>query len=336
MSQTSIAAYLTTGVLSLLLQSCASFRQTPEEVLSREPGERFLGHATPVVQEAKFHWEYAWLSEAAYAKSVESINQGATSASAAKAGTAEQQAAGCQNTEDALDAAGWEPWKNFPSQETRGRYDDSHLRVEVWEKRKTPDGPIVAVAFGGTVATSGKDWKSNLRWFIPKHDDEYTELVKDFVPEFSKELSRRLGDPAYEYLKRVKVVATGHSLGGGLAQQFAYAWPDTVSTVKVAEVYAFDPSPVTGYYSVPVKTREENSKGLKIVRIYERGEILASVRSFTSFIYPPSVMDPAVREVRYSFFYSPNSIVSHSMGKLACSLDLASGHPNVARSEARK
>src|ERR1022692_2969377 len=35
----------------------------------------------------------------------------------------------------------------------------------------------VAVAFGGTVFTSGNDWKSNLRWFMPHHKDKYTQIV---------------------------------------------------------------------------------------------------------------------------------------------------------------
>ena len=93
---------------------------------------------------------------------------------------------------------------------------------------------------------------------------------------------------------------------------------------RVQKVFAFDPSPVTGFYSLDVTTRDNNSKGLAIDRIYERGEVLALIRSFENFVYPPSATDPTVRQVRYNLFNSHDPIAGHSIAALACKLDEAS------------
>jgi pimeloyl-ACP methyl ester carboxylesterase len=121
-------------------------------------------------------------------------------------------------------------------------------------------------------------------------------------------------------LSELELFSTGHSLGGGLAQQFAYSLPqDSVKRVK--QVYAFDPSPVTGFYSVCKKLRNENKKGLLIDRIYERGEILAIVRSLTSLIHKPSAKNAEIRGVRYKLFRAWNSVAAHSIAELAAKLD---------------
>jgi hypothetical protein len=91
-------------------------------------------------------------------------------------------------------------------------------------------------------------------------------------------------------------------------------------------VFAFDPSPVTGYYSVEKAIREHNRKTLSIDRIYERGEILAIVRSLTSVVVMPSETSPTIRGVRFSLFYPANPIAGHSMSELACRLNTAAGH----------
>jgi hypothetical protein len=94
----------------------------------------------------------------------------------------------------------------------------------------------------------------------------------------------------------------------------------------VKQVYAFDPSPVTGFYSVPKRLRNENKKAMRIDRIYERGEILAILRSLTSLIYKPSANNPTIRGVRYAVFPAWNAIAAHSMIELAVKLDLAVRH----------
>lgn len=117
--------------------------------------------------------------------------------------------------------------------------------------------------------------------------------------------------------------STGHSLGGGLAQQFAYALPDMQGVPRIQQVYAFDPSPVTGFFSVEKRLRDTNRKGLEIDRIYERGEILAIARSLTSLFWKPSAKAPAIRGVRYNLFYTCNPVAGHSMKMLAGKLEAA-------------
>jgi hypothetical protein len=106
-----------------------------------------------------------------------------------------------------------------------------------------------------------------------------------------------------------------------MAQQFAYALPIVPSVdKKISEVYAFDPSPVTGFLSVKRSFRDHNKNGLKIGRIYERGEVLAVLRSITSLIWKPTAVNAEVRGSRYSLFYSLNPIAGHSMEELAVKL----------------
>ena len=175
---------------------------------------------------------------------------------------------------------------------------------------------------------------SNLRWFIPRHKDEYTEVVHEFAPEFARQIAHLVKAVGATRFEGYRLHATGHSLGGGLAQQFAYALPTNISKLRVDKVYAFDPSPVTWYFSVDSKTRDANKKGLSIDRIYERGEILSIVRSFTSFLLPASKVDPAIRGVRYCLFYPANPIGAHSIRDLAWKLRVASGHKRIGMNAA--
>jgi hypothetical protein len=215
---------------------------------------------------------------------------------------------------------GWTRWDNFPSEAVRALAARRGLNVEVWE---TDTPPTVSVVFEGTNFWSKADWASNLRWFaarfVPGYVDQYTlvsrEVGKEFVDEFVRRKPR--GDV-------VRIISTGHSLGGGLAQHFAYSLPTAASNAtavpRVARVYAFDPSPVTGWFSVGKAVRERNANGLVIDRVFEHGEALAYLRLIQSYVMPPSVRNPAVREIRYNFVRTLNPIRSHSMHQLACDL----------------
>jgi hypothetical protein len=283
--------------------------QAPDQVVVRDPNERFLSAPRPIAPYAAEHWQFAWLADSAYGKTHAGKN--------CKAETARST----EDPETALARAGWKKWQNdaFLSDELRKRFDTYHLRVEVWE-RQTP--AAVAVAFGGTVFRNKMDWLANLRWFMPGPVDEYTLTQIQFAKAFADECIKRhqLGRPVSAHL-----YSTGHSLGGGLAQQFAYALPDVPNLPRVEKVYAFDPSPVTGFFSVDKKVREINRASLKIDRIYERGEILAIARSLTSLFWRPPPAAPEIRGVRYNLFYTCNPIAGHSMKMLAGKLEAAAG-----------
>lgn len=292
-------------IIYLRIAHRPAFRQNSKEVVIREPGERYLGPPQPVCAEARKDLDFARLSESAYDK--------------VKADKSQQVSADSA-VDKALRAEKWEPWLNFPDDGLQQEIAKSHLRVQVWTN---PLRGAVAIAFGGTVLESGKDWRSNLRWFIPHHKDEYTEIVQRFAPAFAEEFLKRKEQPEWAFLQHASIYATGHSLGGGLAQQFAYSLPKKPTGPHVAQVFAFDPSPVTGYYSVEKAIREYNECGLKIDRIYERGEILAILRSLTNFIYKPSAANPSIRHVRYDLFPTRNPITGHSIADLRRNLETA-------------
>jgi hypothetical protein len=297
-------------LLALYVTGRKAFWQSPQEVFIREPGHRLLEGPQPVSAEAKKHWQFAWLSVAAYRRAPNSTAPGEADIADA-----------------ALQKAGWVQWRDFPDAGLAARIRRSHLRVEVWENKSAKS---VAVTFGGTVADNWRDWIANLRWIIPFHNDEYTKVVKDFCPAFVCALLKRISVSEDQNLDSFILYSTGHSLGGGLAQQFAYALPVPVNAriPRVSHVFAFDPSPVTGFYSVSKLTRDENKTGLKIDRIYQRGEALAPLRSLTSLFVPPSRRDPEIIGVRYNLFYSIVLIAAHNMRKLAENLQSKSAQPS--------
>jgi len=117
--------------------------------------------------------------------------------------------------------AGWTPWSGFSGVDLSKKIKTSNLRVEIWEKKEPPS---VAVAFGGTIFRSGKDWKSNLRWFLPFHEGEYTEIVRVFDPAFVSGFTRRARESRGAYWGKATIYSTGHSLGGvGPAIRLFYA-----------------------------------------------------------------------------------------------------------------
>jgi hypothetical protein len=283
----------------LRVRSSPAFKQTQDQVVLREPGQRLLGPPQPALPEAEKDLDFALLSQAAYDQTPHGqkhreINTG--------------------HAEAALESRGWSMWPTFgESRRLPEKLENAHLRAQVWINRAEN---AVAVTFGGTVLGNEKDWKSNLRWFLHSRKDEYTETVRVFGPafveEFVKKICMKLPHP-----ERVRLYSTGHSLGGGLAQQFAYSLPLSPDVPRVCKVFAFDPSPVTGYFSVEPTVRHKNEVGLFIDRIYERGEILAYARSITNFIYLPSKENPTIRQIRYYLFKTINPVSGHSITELA-------------------
>lgn len=178
----------------------------------------------------------------------------------------------------------------------------SSLYLDVWDHSTGDGSPETAIVFRGTQET--KDWWSNARWltrFIPIGWDQYG-VVRARIGELVTQARRRL--------PQGRIVAVGHSLGGGLAQQAAYAHPE------IKFVVAFDPSPVTGFRSVPEPDRSNNAKGIETYRVYEKGEILAFFRGPLKTVLPLSAKDPLIIEVRFDLSKGL-SVKEHSMGDLA-------------------
>ncbi|TKB58827.1 MAG: hypothetical protein E8D49_10540 [Nitrospira sp.] len=298
-------------------------RQPATEVLVRDPAKRAYNSPEPADNYAPLHWEYAAMSSAAYEKARFKARHG------------DRDDAGPTLTASPS-LPRWSRWADFPSDELLEKLSSSGLYVDVWEREEQPKA--IAVVFEGTNFTSMSDWRANLRWFLrflPSFEDQYT-IAAD---EVARELYERLAtNPARYEIKvgnaqllsasgdPIKLVATGHSLGGGLAQHFAYAFqqPFASGGPKVSEVFAFDASPVTGWSVVPRGIRSCNAHNLRINRVFEHGEILALVRLVTSRLLRYTE-HPSVWEYRYNFDPSWNLVRNHSIGMLAQGLKKAAG-----------
>jgi hypothetical protein len=190
------------------------------------------------------------------------------------------------------------------------------LGVQIWVRKGRVCEEAV-IAFRGTDGGSADDWLSNLRWItrlLPLYD-QY-EQVQDHAPEFIQAI---LDDPCF-MPRRTRVLAVGHSLGGGLAQQAAYR------DGRIGHVFAFDPSFVTGYYDIHVPDRERNARGLKIERVYEHGEILAYPRFVLRHLAPLSACNPQIRTIRFNTL-TGSIFDQHKLQSLTTALLLWSREP---------
>jgi len=148
----------------------------------------------------------------------------------------------------------------------------------VWARTRTSStgGDVcseVSIAFRGT-AGSQWDWISNFGRFGSPYDDYYHQLRRnvDGIIKLIQNLD------CYKRARtKPQIVSTGHSLGGGLAQLAALA--NRSDRPRIAKVFAFDPSPVTGARLVDDRLRSANAQGLTIDRLYQEGEVLSYARS---------------------------------------------------------
>ncbi len=180
------------------------------------------------------------------------------------------------------------------------------LYLESWDSRALRK---VAIVFRGT--NDKKDWWSNARFitrYLPLGWDQYP-LVRAQIDGLVQRARQRVPNST--------IVTVGHSLGGGLAQQAAYAHPEIKSVV------AFDPSPLTGFRDIPEPQRTLNSRGIKIERVYEKGEILSYLRGPLQKWLPLNFQDPSIIEVRFDVCKG-RAVQEHSMHDLArCLAELA-------------
>lgn len=187
----------------------------------------------------------------------------------------------------------------------------SGLAYQIWAKK---DCSEVVIAFRGTNFSETNDWITNLHWFLrllPLHD-QY-EQVQDHAAPLASAMAEQCPGAS------PKLIAVGHSLGGGLAQQLAYM--DT----PVRRVYAFNPSFVTGFYDRHSKS-EASAPHVEIDRVFEHGEILAYPRFILRQIIPFSACNPEIRAVRFDFV-NKNVIFDHKSGVLAANIINAAGTP---------
>jgi pimeloyl-ACP methyl ester carboxylesterase len=304
------------------LWGCAGLHldQGPDQVIQRTEGEDNYAERQKAGPVAARVLPYALLAEQSYDPRVYATHGIAPRATACGADDPKDCGAG----DDDHRAARWlNEWRYVWSCDTPDRCGVrtagqsapvDGLGVQIWA-RKGAKCPEVVIAFRGTVGGDKGDWESNFHWILRAFPiyDQY-EQVRDHISDFIGRIER---DPCYR-AGRTQITAVGHSLGGGLAQLAAY------SDRRIRRVYGFDPSMVTGFYSVDPQGRDRNVKGLRMERIYEFGEVLAYGRLIMLHYIPLSPCNPRVVSVRFRVFHGA-PIALHSLG------DLDNGLLRVAR-----
>lgn len=165
------------------------------------------------------------------------------------------------------------------------------------------------IAFRGTDGLN--DLRSNFRFFMPSGDyeDQYGQ-VRRHIDVMVKKIT-----DTNCYRSSSRIVAVGHSLGGGLAQLAALV------NRRIRQVYAFDSSPVTAERDLDAKVVKDSIKGLRIDHVYNRGEILSYVRNIAGRRWKPTGCNPQVRTVRLNAggaWYNPFQL--HYMSHISNSL----------------
>lgn len=187
--------------------------------------------------------------------------------------------------EKALRDGGWQR-RGICNRNEKG--DGHGLYFEVWENDSGKQRRII-FAFRGT--TGGPDWGANLRWFrLHKPRDHYVAAREECLPLIEKYYN----EPG----RRKPIISTtGHSLGGGVAQEILYSAAD-----KVDHCVVFDPSPVTELQELKKSVQDVYRHQLnrsefsqyRIIRAYERGEILMFARNIISLFYKPDTQTQSI------------------------------------------
>jgi pimeloyl-ACP methyl ester carboxylesterase len=320
---TARAAYLIAAAIAPpFLCGCAGLHldQEPRQVIQRTEGEDNYAQRQKAGPVAARVLPYALLAEQSYDPQVYKTHRIAPRAAACAADAPKD----CDSRADDARAARWlDEWRYVWSCDgsdacgvsTAGQSAPvGGLGVQIWARKGVPC-PEAVIAFRGTVGGNEGDWESNFHWILrafPIYDqyDQVRDHIGDFIGLVERDKCYRAG--------RTEITAIGHSLGGGLAQLAAY------SDGRIRRVCAFDPSMVTGFYSVDPPHRDRNVQGLGIERIYEFGEVLAYGRLIMLHYIPLSPCNPRVVSVRFRVFQGA-PIALHSLA------DFDSGLLRVAR-----
>jgi hypothetical protein len=202
-------------------------------------------------------------------------------------------------------------WRRWPHSDGCISSDGLYLETYVFSKGASNLEANISeavISIRGTENLRGqlvRDWWNNIGVPILGVDPTQYQLARHHISLVVGELRRMNPD--------VVIYLTGHSLGGGIAQQSAY-----LDDIKAT--YVFNTSPVTNWATLKLDSAlnqqmlRNGRTDPKIIRVTETGEFLSYVREVTTRATSTRSNRKDV-EVR---FIDPKIIGSHSIAVLAC------------------
>ena len=206
-------------------------------------------------------------------------------------------------TDEGYTGGRWSRWQGSKNIESEPCYNQEGLFYETYVYTTGDKIQEAVIAFRGTENHKSEiwlDWKTNIVSIFGFEPEQY-KIASKSIPKVIAALNDKNPD--------INIYATGHSLGGGLAQQAGYLSKD------IKEVFTFNTSPVTNWTSLSLRDGVQNAYPI-IHRIYNGGEVLSGIRSLTTLF----------TKARYGrhdigIQVKPKKLVAgHSMTLLSCHL----------------